>query len=328
MKASLIYTIILSFVLCLTNTNLASAENEVQLKGIWKFRVGDRMDWATTGYDDSDWDDIRVPARWENEGYHGYDGFAWYRIHVKVPEVFDNRLLELHLGYIDDCDEVYINGVKVGQSGAFPPQVATAYNAKRVYKLSGEHLHFGEENLIAVRVYDSQLEGGMVSGDFKLVALATKPQFEVDLSDEWMFNKGREYDKESAKPIQVPGIWENQGYNNYDGYAVYSKSVFISNEVGNKRLVLMAGRIDDVDQVYINGKFVGETGQFKHRDGATMCDEFRNYFIPIEFVNGGQDNLIEIRVHDDRGEGGIVEGPIGIITQDKFREYWKSKRRN
>jgi sialate O-acetylesterase len=66
-------------------------------------------------YNDDDWSEIKVPARWEDEGYRGYDGFAWYRKKVRVPSVFKNRNVYLELGYIDDVDEVYFNGEKIGQ---------------------------------------------------------------------------------------------------------------------------------------------------------------------------------------------------------------------
>ena len=142
------------------------------------FRVGDRIEWATVEYDDSDWDLIRVPSNWENQGYQGYDGYAWYRKTIKIPEGFEDRELFLNMGYVDDVDEVFINGVKVGQSGSFPPRFTTAYNAKRRYRVPAQIIQFGEDNLIAVRVYDSKLEGGLVSGKFSLEATEQKIRFD------------------------------------------------------------------------------------------------------------------------------------------------------
>lgn len=301
--------------------------DEISLKGYWKFRIGDQEQWSSVNYDDSDWSQIKVPARWEDAGYPGYDGFAWYRTSVVIPVELKNHALVLRLGYIDDADEVFVNGEKIGKSGTFPPHHETAYNALRSYQIPGELLNFGGQNLIAVRVYDSHLEGGIVSGEVKIFSDGSIPPFDINLAGEWMFNKGFQYDPGNATGIQVPGVWENQGYSDYDGYAVYTRKVKIPASLANQRLVLLAGRIDDVDQLFINGQFVGCTGDFKAHYPETRYTERRNYFIPPDVFKGGEENVIEIRVRDTGGQGGIAEGPVGIITQNKFRQYWKSKRK-
>jgi sialate O-acetylesterase len=298
---------------------------EISLKGLWKFKIGDQEQWALSGYDDSDWAQIKVPARWEDAGYQGYDGFAWYRTWVVVPQEMKDQPLVLHLGYVDDTDEVFFNGRKIGQSGTFPPHYTTAYNALRVYQIPKELLNSGGKNLIAVRVYDAQLEGGIVAGDTKIFVDRTIPPFDINLSGEWLFNKGTRYEPTGAVKIYVPGAWENQGFYDYDGYAVYTRKVKVPVALAAQRLVLVAGRIDDVDQLVINGRLAGETGDYYARYPVTMYREQRNYFILPELLKGGEENMIEIRVRDTGGEGGIVEGPVGIITQDKFRQYWKSR---
>ncbi len=301
--------------------------SEISLRGYWKFRIGDREEWSDPKYDDRDWDDIQVPSRWEDAGFHGYDGFAWYRTSIVIPETLKGQSLILQLGYIDDADEVYLNGTKIGQSGSFPPHSTTAYNALRKYQIPNNLINYGKENLIAVRVYDSQLSGGIVSGDIKIISTGEIPLFDFDLTGEWLFNKGRRYDSEVAVIIHVPGQWENQGFYNYDGYAVYTRKIKVTRELASQRTVLVAGRIDDIDQLVINGKVIGQTGDYNDRyPSSTTYSEFRNYFIPPGVLKADQENIIEIRVLDTGGEGGIVEGPVGLITQDKFRRYWQSKR--
>jgi sialate O-acetylesterase len=196
----------------------------------------------------------------------------------------------------------------------------------RKYQVPGELIRFGEKNVIAVRVYDAQLDGGIIAGDLKIYSNGFLPRFDINLAGEWQFNKGRSYNESSARPIHVPGAWENQGYFGYDGYAVYAKKIDVSNELASQRLVLLAGRIDDADMLYINGKYIGQTGKFGENNG-NIYREFRNYFLPPNTLKPGE-NLIEIKVYDSGGNGGIYEGPIGIMTQNKFREYWKAKRRN
>ena len=36
----------------------------VDLRGQWKFNLGDDMSWAEADYDDQDWENIFVPAPW------------------------------------------------------------------------------------------------------------------------------------------------------------------------------------------------------------------------------------------------------------------------
>ncbi|MEL7587997.1 MAG: beta galactosidase jelly roll domain-containing protein [Prolixibacteraceae bacterium] len=300
---------------------------EISLKGFWKFRIGDDEKWSASGYDDADWAQIRVPARWEDVGYEGYDGIAWYRTAVTIPPALKNHALVLRLGYIDDADEVFVNGVKIGQSGTFPPDHVTAYNALRSYQIPNELLNFGGKNIIAVRVYDSHLEGGIKSGDVKIFVDTSIPPFDINLSGEWMFNKGRSYEAGNTVSIHVPGAWENQGLFNYDGFAVYSRKVKVPAALANQRLVLIAGIIDDVDQLVINGQVVGQTGEFGSHRPQTMYRELRNYFIPPGVFKAGVENLIEIRIQDTGGEGGIVKGPVGIITQERFRQYWRTRRK-
>ncbi|HKJ43523.1 MAG TPA: beta galactosidase jelly roll domain-containing protein, partial [Sunxiuqinia sp.] len=157
---------ILTAVVLIGTTMLASAfEPDIRdLRGLWKFRIGDHLEWASPQYDDSDWGDIRVPARWENEGFRGYDGFAWYRTSIVLPASMEQKSIVLELGYIDDADEVYFNGVKIGQTGSFPPNFSTAYTALRKYQVPNDLVHYGQKNLISVRVYDAMLDGGIVSG--------------------------------------------------------------------------------------------------------------------------------------------------------------------
>ena len=298
--------------------------SELSLKGQWKFSIGDNMEWARVDYNDSDWEEIYAPRKLEEEGYRGYNGFAWYRIEITVPQNFENRDIFLELGYIDDVDEVYFNGNKIGQSGTFPPHFCTAYNSFRKYQVPLNLVNIGAKNTIAVRVYDAQLEGGIVGGDLKIAAgnIAVRP--DISLNGKWNFNLGREV-KKNTTLIQVPGAWENNGFYNYDGYAVYSKTVNIPENLARQKLIFMAGRIDDDDQLYINNQFIGETGNYNEDYNTDMHYEFRNYFIPEGIIKPG-DNQVVIKVVDRGGEGGIQEGDIGFITQENFIKYWRLKR--
>ena len=67
-------------------------EKKINLATYWQFSIGDNPEWASPKYKDYNWEKIYVPAKWENEGFNGYDGFAWYRVH------FDGRELNKQWG--------------------------------------------------------------------------------------------------------------------------------------------------------------------------------------------------------------------------------------
>lgn len=78
--------ILIGFVILLSASTLFANEWEkvVNLRGYWKFTIGDDMKWAEPNYPDNNWEKIKVPASWESQGFHGYNGYAWYRTDLKV----------------------------------------------------------------------------------------------------------------------------------------------------------------------------------------------------------------------------------------------------
>jgi sialate O-acetylesterase len=137
--------------------------------GRWKIHAGDNKEWRQREYDDKNWSRIQVPAAWENEVLHNYDGYAWYRVNFKVPADFTHQDVYLSLGKIDDIDEVYLNGKMVGtvydlkRDGEYWGRGAE-FNARRIYKIDGDLLTRGGTNTLAVRVLDKQGIGGIYEG--------------------------------------------------------------------------------------------------------------------------------------------------------------------
>lgn len=303
----------------------------LSLKGLWKFSIGDNMKWSSPDYADSNWESIKVPSKWENEGFYGYDGYAWYR------KSFDGEYLKnknwtytLFLGYIDDVDEVFFNGHKIGQSGAFPPRYFTAYNAFRQYFIPGELINFNGKNVISVRVFDAGIEGGITSGEVGIYVNRNDMDLEVNLRGIWDFKLiGKTYpsqapsDEAGWSQMMVPGKWEHQGFKDYDGNAWYRKRVFIPNDLEGEELVLLLGKIDDFDDVYINGELVGTTRVGPNYRSGTDYDKLRIYFLNASQFKAGQWNVISVFVEDKTGWGGIYEGPVGIVRQSQFTRYMR-----
>lgn len=314
-------------------------DKQLDLRGYWKFSIGDNTQWAVPEFNDSDWEEIKVPRAWEDEGFYGYNGYAWYRKNFAAPLELKGKSVYLFLGYIDDVDEVYFNGKLIGSTGSFPPNYQTAYNALRKYPIPRELLRYDRENVISVRVYDAQLSGGILSGDIAIYSLLTIP-IEYSLEGYWKFNTGdnsewknKDYNDSKWNDIIVPSLWESQGYKDYDGFAWYRKKVTLPATLTNKKLVLVMGRIDDFDQVFINGQLVGQTGEFDDPengrfDNRREYSELRGYYIPDNLIKGVSEVVISVRVYDGYIGGGIYQGPIGFTTQEKYVNYWKDYRKN
>lgn len=308
------------------------------LKGTWLFSIGMNDEWKSPKFNDSGWESIKVPSPWEDQGFNGYNGYAFYRKKINIPSAYKGRMLYLNMGYIDDVDEVYLNGHKIGSTGSFPPDYNTAYNAERVYFVPEEYIVFDGSNLIAVKVFDSYDRGGIVSGELGLYGGKNTVNFDISLQGLWKFKPGddlrrkeSDFDDNQWDEILVPAKWEDQKYRDYDGYAWYRKSFICPQNVDDK-MVIMMGKIDDFDQVYINGIFVGSTGYFPDKDrkfsnSGQEYNAFRGYYLPAGLLKKGQKNIVTVRVLDTGGSGGIYEGPVGIISQTKYIDYWRKLKK-
>ena len=303
----------------------------LDLKGTWKFMIGDDAEYAEPLYNDKDWERINVPDSWEDEGFPGFDGMAWYRYEISGKIELPKKNLILNLGRIDDVDEVFFNGKLIGGKGTFPPQYNTAYNTLRLYKIPQNLIRRKGNNVIAVRVYDEQGPGGIIRGhkigiyesdnDFDLVyqCLEGTWKFKSGNDPEW---KNPDIDDSFWNDIEVPGKWEDQGYDYYNGFGWYRKTFVIeSNEP--QYLILRAGQIDDFEKVYVNGFLVGKTMPRLQEsfpvDQNNDWQKTREYYIPKSKINWGGKNTIAICVYDGYLDGGIINGPVEILTREEYK---------
>ena len=308
------------------------------LKGSWSFSIGMNEEWNSPKFSDAGWETIKAPSSWEDQGFNGYNGYAFYRKKITIPAIHKGRMLYLYLGYIDDVDEVCLNGHKIGSTGSFPPHYNTAYDAERVYYIPEQYINFDGINLISVKVYDSYQAGGIVSGEIGLYGGKTSIAFDVNLQSVWKFKAGDDFkykdtDLDDSKwdEVIVPAKWEDQGYRDYDGYAWYRKTFVYKGTSTDDKLVVLMGKIDDIDQVYINGTLVGSTGNLTSRLYARVYagqeyEASRGYYLPAGLLLKGQKVVIAVRVLDTGGIGGIYEGPVGIVTQAKYIDYWRKNK--
>ena len=168
------------FSMCLT----FGGQDPLHLNTGWTLKTGDNLDWARPDFDAKDWRSIRVGVPWEETGYTGYDGYAWYRLAFTLPAGWKQQaqdgFLSLSLGRIDDVDVTFFNGEKVGATGAMPPAYNTAYLAKRNYRVPTHLVRWGKTNVIAVRVYDGDGEGGLNGGPIDLKIPQLKDLIEIN----------------------------------------------------------------------------------------------------------------------------------------------------
>jgi hypothetical protein len=128
----------------------------VRLRGPWRFRTGDDARYATRDYDDDPWETIAVPLTWKQAGHPDYDGSAWYRTHFTLPAAPSApNTVRLDLGKVDDDDETFINGTKVGGT--------SGWRSYRRYAVPADALNWGGDNVLAVHVIDTGGPGGLWS---------------------------------------------------------------------------------------------------------------------------------------------------------------------
>jgi sialate O-acetylesterase len=290
------------------------------LRGTWRFQLGDDPGWADPAASDKDWQTIFVPSRWEEEGYWGYDGYAWYRNRFQLPDGATKYALYLDVGRIDDVNDVYVNGHFVGSGGSFPPDYKTAFHVFNRYPVPARFLRADGYNVVAIRVFDNGGEGGLLEGRPGLYANLDEPALALDLAGPWQFRTGDRpewrtgpVDPKRWDTVTVPGRWERQGFPDYDGLAWYRLSFVAPENLRGEPLALLLGKIDDFDETYLNGERIGATGRMgsEHIEGWEW-QAMRNYPIPEGLLRFGEENTLAVRVYDGLLDGGIFEGPIGI----------------
>lgn len=140
-----------------------------------RFITGDSMQWKDPAFADSSWKTISTSKVWQAQGFPDYHGFAWYRIHVVIPSSLKKSgiwgdSLRLFLAHVNDVDETFFNGVRIGQIGRFPEEKGgyiSKWPAERSYHLSARSnlIRWDAENVISIRVYDGGGSGGLFMGE-------------------------------------------------------------------------------------------------------------------------------------------------------------------
>lgn len=144
------------------------------LNGMWKFYWQRGLDnqpenFESVDFNDSEWDEIKVPSVWQTQGYsvpyyyastfpkaisrsknsipkidHNMQEIGFYRRSFTVDENWDGREIFIHFGAAKAALEVYVNGEFVGYSqGSMTPH---EFDVTKFVK-------FNEENIVTAKVY-------------------------------------------------------------------------------------------------------------------------------------------------------------------------------
>jgi hypothetical protein len=143
------------------------AQPFVELGGDWKFALdkeaaGEALEWAAPNFDDSAWETHRLPGKWEYQGYPDYNGAAWYRREVTLPEAWRSRPLTFQMPPADESDRVYWNGVEIGRKN-------NDFQKQRLYAIPPEAVKWGGPNIVAIQVIDKFGNGGLNDGAFRVL---------------------------------------------------------------------------------------------------------------------------------------------------------------
>lgn len=135
-------------------------------------------------YDDAGWNTMQLPQLIEEAGLD-IDGVVWFRKKVIIPDGYADQVGMISLGSINDSDETWVNGIKVGG-------LEDSYDKDRKYVIPARVLKSGE-NIIAVRVRDNQNVGGF-SGDENQLFVQIG-NYRVALAGDWRYEVKEEFGK-------------------------------------------------------------------------------------------------------------------------------------
>ena len=233
--------------LLLTVACSRSPRGKILLDHGWRFMPGDDPAYADPFYGDTAWKEISPLQVWDAQGYADLDGFAWYRVHVRIPSTLKENsyfkdTLVVCLGKIDDRDQTFLNGKPLGQNGVtFPPDSlfpkeipaeGETWNLVRKYRISVDdpRIRWDEDNVIAVRVYDRGGLGGMYGPDLYVAMRDVSDYLVVDLMrSPFQINNRTRYKKviyltNHSSSETFSGILDISVINQENGRVIYSET--------------------------------------------------------------------------------------------------------
>lgn len=139
---------------------------------------------------------------------------------------------------------------------------------------------------------------------------------DLGLTEHW---ESEAYQPKGWRNFNIPGYWEDQGLKNLDGVVWFRREIDIPESWVGKPVKLYMGRIVDADQMFVNGKSIGN---------ITYQYPPRRYEIPADLLKAGKNTFV-IRVVNSAGKGGFVpDKPYFMTVNDQqidLKGTWQYK---
>jgi beta-galactosidase len=263
------------------------------------------------------WWPMPVPGAWERNPPL-FNGSIWVRRHVDIPADWAGCKLVVDLGPIDDHDQVWFQGRRIGGMGKENPD---AWQTARSYSIPPEAVAAGPA-VIAVRVFDWFGNGGFSAkapADMRL-RRADGQGAAVPLGGPWLARIERSYPPaKSPGDLLDPGIdtaaqrwhepacadadWQTillprmfqDAFADIDGAVWLRRTIEVPPHWIGRDLQLNLGRIADADVVFADGVEIGR--------GSGPGE--RSYRIPQAQAQDGR-IAIAVRVFNRQGPGGFL----------------------
>ncbi|RJP71961.1 MAG: glycosyl hydrolase family 2 [Ignavibacteriales bacterium] len=161
--------------------------NNLNGENKWKNLKFEDSDCSSPNFNDVNWKEMNLPILWENTDLGNFDGAVWFRKKIEIPTGWLNKELVIELGPIDDMDETYVNGQKVGGF-----ETEGYWQALRVYNVPA-NLVKDSILYVAVRVIDNQGGGGIYGAAEKMKLSLSGTQESISLAGNWKYLPVAEY---------------------------------------------------------------------------------------------------------------------------------------
>lgn len=144
----------------------------------------------------------------------------------------------------------------------------------------------------------------------------------LDIDPTWFFkvdpnniglNAGyvnRNYDDSHWKTLDAHSAQEGQIWNRYDGWGWYRKTITIPPHWKGRRVRLVFDSVDDMYQLYVNGRLAGGYGKQDRSESSFLKRTWVNI---SDFIHVGSNNTLSVRVYDWAGAGGL-NGRVWLTT--------------
>lgn len=149
----------------------------------------------------SGWKSFTNPREWQGTELVGTDGSVWFRYEFELPRIDTAAKTVISLGAIDDNDETWVNGIKIGET--------RGYNVERVYNIPQSVLNKGC-NVVAVRVMNESGEAGFTSLADKMFIQQGNEKY--SLAGEWKYKisvNAKDFNFVRFTPYSLPSLLYN-----------------------------------------------------------------------------------------------------------------------